>query len=312
VIRDAFLLANAPGPAMPVAPSVRAIRGELAVAAGDLLSIRDAALEAGWPWREDEADVRYGLYRAIEAIEEAQADATRVLRATGLRRAPGAERIAPATIARWDLHGLLVSMPDTTLDAHPDGFEWTPRQTLAHIVASQRGYGWYTAWWAMRSADEPVPDRVPEAVIAANPLPDDELEGIGPVAEIRARLDEILDLSASRLANLDDAALARPARWAGIPVTVGFRLGRWSSHLIEHTVQLDKTLATLGRQPTEVERVVRHIHAAYGRLEALVFPIEPDALAVADEHGGTVDAILSRLGGELVAEAASARAAAGA
>jgi hypothetical protein len=312
MIRDGFLLANAPGPVMPAAPAVRVLRGDVARAAGDLLAIRDAALEADWPWREDEADVRYGLYRAIEAIEEAQAEASRVLRETGAGRPPGAERIAPSTIARWDLHGLLASLTDATLDAHPDAFEWTPRQTLAHIVASQRGYGWYTAWWAARSADEPVPDRVPEAVIAANPLPDDELEGVGSVAEIRARLDEILDLSAGSLANLDDAALARPARWAGIPVTVGFRLGRWSSHLIEHTVQLDKTLATLGRRPTEVERVVRHIHAAHGRLEALVFPIEPDALATPDGHGRTVDGILSRLGTELVAEAASARAAAGA
>jgi hypothetical protein len=51
-------------------------------------------------------------------------------------------------------------------------------------------------------------------------------------------------------------------------VTIDFRLGRYGSHIREHTVQVDKTLAMLDRRPTEVERLVRLILATYGRLEA--------------------------------------------
>jgi hypothetical protein len=82
---------------------VRDLRAALAGATADLQAIPDSALETDWPWRDDEADVRYGLYRAIEAIEEAAAQTARILRDTGARRSPSAERIAPATIARWDL-----------------------------------------------------------------------------------------------------------------------------------------------------------------------------------------------------------------
>ena len=95
-------------------------------------------------------------------------------------------------------------------------------------------------------------------------------------------------------------------------MTIGFRLGRWSSHVIEHTVQLDKAMTALRRRPSEVERLVRHIHAAYGRLEALVFPMAAPLLAVPDARGRSVDATLLALGAELVADARSARAAAGA
>jgi hypothetical protein len=309
---DEFLLRHTPGPTLEVPASVRAARTALGRTSADLLAIPDSALESGWPWRDDEADVRYGLYRAIEAIEEAAAEVARILRGTGATRTPAAERIAPATVARWDLHGLLVSMDDPTLDRHPGAGEWTARQTLGHIVGSQRGYGWFTAWWASRPIDEPVPDGVPEAVRDQAGQPDDEAEGTGGVADIRARLDEILDLSAGRLAHLDDVGLARPARWAGIPVTIGFRLGRWSSHVLEHTVQLDKALAAMRRRPTEVEGLVRHIHRAYGRLEALVFPMATPALAVPDPRGRSVDGVLGALGAELIADAASARAAAGA
>ena len=52
-------------------------------------------------------------------------------------------------------------------------------------------------------------------------------------------------------------------------IPIDFRLGRYGSHIREHTIQVDKTLAMIGRQPTEVERVVRLILESYGRLEAL-------------------------------------------
>ena len=157
---------------------------------------------------------------------------------------------------------------------------------------------------------DPVQDGVPDSVRDAAGLPDEESEGEGTIADLRTRLDDILDLSAGRLGHLDDAALARPARWAGIPVTVGFRLGRWSSHLLEHTIQLDKALTMLNRRPTEVERLVRKIHAAHGRLEALVFPIDESDLEARDQRGHSVGEILDRLGAELTIDARSARAAA--
>jgi hypothetical protein len=309
---DDFLIRHTPGPTLEIAPSVLAARAGLATAARNLLQVPDSALEAGWPWRDETADVRYGLYRPIEAIEEAAADIGRVLRDTKARRPPGAERIASATAARWELDGLLMGIDEAALDRDPGDGEWPLRETLGHIVSTQRAYAWYTAWWAARDQSEPAPDRVPDTIRDEAPLPERAAEAAGTVADIRERLDAILDLSAGRLAYLDDEGLAWPARWSGIAVDVGFRLGRWSSHLIEHTLQLDKTTVALGIRPTEVERLVRLIHAAYGRLEALVFPMAPAALALADDRGRTVDAVLEALGGELAADASSVRSAAGA
>ena len=304
---DAFLFAHSPEPTLTVAGAVAAMRDSLARATLDLSAIDDASLETGWRWGDDEADVRYGLYRCIEAIDETGVEVARVLRDTGAHRTPSAERISGATTARWDLHGLLATMDARDLDRHPGATEWTVRETLGHIISGQRAYGWYTAWWASRPPGDPVPDSIPSAIVDASALPDDDTEGSGTLAEVRARLDAILDLAAGRSAHLDDQELARPARWAGIPVTVGFRLGRWSSHLVEHTLQIDKTMVMLGHSPSEVARLIRLIHAAYGRLEAQVFPIDASALAVADRRGRTVDQVLESLAHDLVANARSAR-----
>ncbi|MCI0343874.1 MAG: hypothetical protein L0221_00330, partial [Chloroflexi bacterium] len=107
-----------------------------------------------------------------------------------------------------------------------------------------------------------------------------------------------------------DAALARRARWSGVAVDVGFRLGRWSSHIAEHTLQVDKTLVMLGRTPSEVQRLVRLLHATWGRLEALVFPLAAEHLERAGRDGRTAAAIIVAAAAELKATAASVRAAA--
>jgi hypothetical protein len=102
------------------------------------------------------------------------------------------------------------------------------------------------------------------------PEPTEEELAMGTPAEVAVRLDAIADASAVAVAALDAASLELGARWAGLPVSIGFRLGRYGSHIREHTIQVDKTLAMLRREPTEAERIVRLVLGTYGRLEALV------------------------------------------
>jgi len=182
--------------------------------------------------------------------------------------------------------------------------EWTIRQTLGHTVGGQRGYGWASRWWLSIPLGPDRPKRIPQDVLARAEaeLPSDDDEGAGALADIRARLDAVLDNDGTRFAPLDPAALALPASWSGTQVDIAFRLARWASHIYEHTVQLDKTLAWLGHQPGEVERIVRDLHTAWGRLESRIWPAESTTPAV--------DEILARMSATVVGEAKSARAAA--
>jgi hypothetical protein len=289
---DPTLVELTPGPTIASPAELADARRSIDAVAVALVAIPESALERPWAWQGDEADVRYGLYHALERLEAAEADARRAIaaaerRGTLLPAAPAAGRIAPATIARWDLHGLLAGLEAETLDADPGGGEWTIRQTLGHIVAGQRSYGWFTGWWLSQADADPWPDRVPEDL--ADRLPDEHgPEMAGSITEIRARLDTVLDDTAARLGGLDDDALGARARWSGVRVTVGFRVGRWSSHIREHTIQVEKTLALLGRAPSEPERIARRVLEAYGRLEAAVFARPAAVMAAADDRGRTV------------------------
>ena len=288
----------------PVVPaSIIAARAALATAAGEYLAIPDEALERPWSWHERELDVRYGVYRGAETIERATAEIDSVLAtADAAGRGMAARIISMATIARWALHGRLSALDGSILDVSPRDGEWTARQVLGHTIDGQRSYGWVTRWrLSLPPGTGPItmPPEVEAAYVAE--LPGEEAEAEGSLAELSARLDACLDEWAQRLASTPDEALAKPALWSNTPVDIAFRFGRWSSHIAEHTVQLDKTLRWLGHQPTEVARVVRDLHTAWGRLESRIFP----SATTTPE----IDAILDRAANTLVTEARSTRAA---
>lgn len=305
-----YLLSHAPAPVAPVAPALVRARSALDAASQAYLGIQDGSLEQAWDWDGHEADIRYGLFRGIEAVEAATAEIGSILAAKGAGRSNAALRIAPATAARWEVHGRLANLDESQLDTVAKDGEWTLRETLGHIVGGQRGYVAFTVWhWTRNEREKPTEAELKQ-VEQDTALPEESAEAAGSIAEIRARLDDALDRGGAHLAAFTDADLARPARWSGIPVDVGFRVGRWSSHLLEHTIQLDKTLAWLGHTPTEVERIVAELYRAWGRLEMEIFPIERAALAKAGPNGRSVEDVLKSLGEDLVRVARSVRASA--
>jgi hypothetical protein len=272
-VLDSFLLDHAPSPLTRVDPGLVRARESLRAALDDLAAVPDSALELPWLWRGSDVDVRYGFYRQYEAISEVGARVRPLLARAASVEPPARPMLGAATAARWDLHGLLTGLSDDDLDRDPGGGEWTIRQTLGHTVGGQRAYGWFTAWWHSRhdAFAGDLPARVPDEVAEASGLPSDDDEGVGTLAEIRTRLDDITDLSAGVFAGVDEEDLAARARWSGYAVDVRFRLNRWASHMREHTIQVDKTLVMLGRPTSEVERLLRLIAAGYGRVEEDLF-----------------------------------------
>ena len=167
-------------------------RSQLDEAGRDLLAIGDAGLDRDWQWRDHDADVRYGLFRSVEAVEAATASIEAILESSGSRRSNAARRIAPATAARWDLHGRLAALDEGVLDKVAKDGEWTVRETLGHIVGGQRGYVAYTVWHWTRNSTEPPTEAELELVQRDTSLPEESEEATGSIPEIRARLDEAL------------------------------------------------------------------------------------------------------------------------
>ena len=63
--------------------------------------------------------------------------------------------------------------------------------------------------------------------------------------------------------------MTRPTIWAGYEVDVRFRLNRFAAHLVEHTIQIEKSLCALGWRATEGRRIARHVATAIAEIEGL-------------------------------------------
>ena len=272
---------------VPLASGLTDARAVMLEAARTLLGIPDRLMDEPWQWERGEVELRYAFYRCYELLEQGAAAA---LAAVGPAQSRTVRTVAPATAARWALHGLLLPLAEEW-DADPGSDEWTIRRTMGHVITGQRAYGWGSAWWQAQRRDAAEGDELPYAPDGLQQaLPEETEECVGSPAEILDRFDTVFDRTTERLAGLPEERLAYGARWSGLPVDLGFRLGRWPSHLREHTIQVEKTLSMIGREPTEAERMVRVVLAAYGRLEAVVFGRpEAEVAAAVDIIAGAVE-----------------------
>jgi hypothetical protein len=68
---------------------------------------------------------------------------------------------------------------------------------------------------------------------------------------------------------LSDDALEREAMFWDGDKPIRFRMHRFEAHMIQHTIQVDKTLEWLGRGPTEARRLVRVLYRDLAAVEML-------------------------------------------
>jgi hypothetical protein len=298
-IDEVLVRATDESAARPIPAGLLAARADVVASISSLATISDAALTRPWAWTgESEEEVRYGFYRIAEIIELAEVEAADRLRSAGRARGRAGDRIAPATAAVWDLRGLLATVSTEAWDTDPGGEEWTIRQTVGHVLSGQRAYGVGTGWWLERDYridDLSRPSSIPDDLW--DDLPSEEAEADGPPADVVERLTTILDAGTERLAGLPAERLVVGARWGGYPIDIDFRLGRWSSHIREHTIQVEKTFAMLDHVPSEVDRLIRLILVGWGRAESVVYGASDaeDAIAALATGAGEGRAIATEL-----------------
>jgi hypothetical protein len=227
------------------------------------------------------ADAAYALFNALEEEQMAAAalapdgdEASRIL--------------TLAQVAFGQLRGLLAGIDDELLDRAPAQGEWTLRETLVHAISVERSYRANTQLALVRREDEPLKlpaDRRPQP---------DAADTSGGVLDILVAFAARRAETDKALAGLDPRQMTRPSQWGPYDVShqvdVRFRLHRFASHLIEHTVQCEKTVLALGITLNDPRAVVRSIGAARGAHErrsprAVLDTLDAALLARADAIG---------------------------
>jgi uncharacterized damage-inducible protein DinB len=184
-----------------------------------------------------------------------------------------------AQVAFGRLRGLLAAIDDDLLDRAPAEGEWSVRETLVHTIGVERSYRANTQHALVRRGDEPL-----TLTAERRPQPD-PADTSGGVLDILAAFAARRAEADAALAGLDAAEMVRPSQWGPYEVPhridVRFRLHRFASHIVEHTVQCEKTLEALGVTLNDPRAVVRSIGATRGAHERRSSEAVLDALDAA-------------------------------
>jgi len=264
-----------------------------------LRAIDDRSLEAFWAWEAyDEEGVRFGILRTTEEVADA------AIEIAARRADPGAgptraERILGRYLVAWRELWSVADRADPALDTPPQEGEWSLRQILDHLVEADLGF-LVTIRNGLDHLRAGTPPRLVDLdsdeqwlALAEVDEPAWRAAFAGSLDDIRAFHRANRDRIVGRLADLSDEELAADSPfWDGQRAN-RFRLGRFESHLRQHTIQAEKAVqATMGA-PREVERLLRLLARATGDVEAAAIAADPSI----------VEPVLAPLIGEIAGRA---------
>jgi uncharacterized damage-inducible protein DinB len=254
------------------------------------VDLPDEAMGRPWVWREyDEEGLRFALLMAQHELRDL------AVRLAALRPAPPsqAQRIlGQYHHAYRDLTGALAGLRDEDLDRVPREGEWPVRDVLDHMLDAEYGFLGIIRY-------ELAPDRPHDPKEAEERIGSwrDEHGYRGPksldggVADVRNALYEIHRRVLRELGDLSDAEIERNAMFWDGAKPIRFRMHRFEAHMVQHTVQVDKTLVWIDRAPTEAKRLARVLYRDLAAVEMLSSSAygqkERDAVAktIADRAG---------------------------
>jgi hypothetical protein len=235
--------------------------------------VPDTELEREWAWGAyDSEGVRFAFFRTYEDLRELAARTAAERSAQGPAVSPAQRILAQYHAAYGDLQAALLGLPSEAEDRAPSEGEWPLRRVVAHIVGAEAGF-YGVVKYALdrhRSADgQPaeIPDEAWDALLEEDVASVDATLD-GPLAGIRSYHQGIHERVLREFADITEEELAIPSMyWEGYELSLRFRLHRFDSHLRQHTVQVDKTLASLGYRLNEAKRLLRLIYAALAEAE---------------------------------------------
>ena len=234
------------------------------------VGLSDADIGREWKWGAyDEEGLRFALLMTHHELREL---------AVRLAAKRPARTQASAILAQYhqayrDLSGALAGAATADLDRAPAEGEWPLRAVCEHMLGAEYGFLRVCRIALERhragKAEEPS-----EAEWDASSAPYLEARDAATKTLASAPIEKIRDAFATihirnlrELGDISDAEIDLISWFWDGPRPIRFRLHRFEEHLRQHTIQVDKTLVAIGREPTEAQRLVRNIYNALADVE---------------------------------------------
>jgi hypothetical protein len=255
----------------------------------------DTRMDAAWAW--DDYDSEGARFAALVTYGELCELAVRIADARRDRPPSTAQRILGQYHVGWrELEALLLGLEDDEAQRAPAKDAWSIREVLAHIAETDATFYVIARFAYERAQAGQAPEQAPYAYYDQVLGTDDELRHIlaRPLSQLWASCAQHHARVLADLSTIDDQLIDAGALfWESASYPIRYRLHRFDAHIRQHSIQVEKTLRDLGRQPTEARRLVRLVYRALGEVESAALGA-PDQLV--DEQVAVAAAINNRTG----------------
>ena len=233
------------------------------------LHLTDAELAGGaYAWG-DYSGVRMALLGTAQDVDDLAVRLLIQRAAAGSPPTHAQQLLARHRVAYRELLALLVGIDPVELTRPPVQGEWPVLEALRHIDEAERAFfisilAGVAAQAKGEAAAMPPRDQRGALLAEADPAAASDASATERLVAY-ARLHFLVE---AKLAGLTDAQLqARSPFWEPQQPSVAFRIGRFTAHLREHTVQVQKALLALGHIPGEAALHIRTLYRALAGVE---------------------------------------------
>jgi hypothetical protein len=241
-----------------------------------ILPLSEKNLEREWVWKDhDEEGVRFALFVTLQELRHL------AVTLAALRPKPTAAQhiLSQYHAAYLDLQAALLGLPVEDSERAPAEGEWSIQKAYAHILSTEINFT-ITVRYALEKhrAGAWTPEKVSDADA-------DRLAGIsdeeylrlikGPLENMVIYHRQLHRQVVDEFSTITDAELNLPSTfWEETRFPIRHRLHRYEAHFVQHTVQIDKTLAAIGQAPGESQQLLRKIHAALAEAEGMMIGMQ--------------------------------------
>lgn len=237
-------------------------------------NLRDEDLDRPWDWHGHNEGARFLFFRVYEELRALQTQVFTRRISQGLPLNSAQELLASQHQAYWQLQAVLLNGTAPYFDQAPSPGEWAIRETLRHIIRTEQVFVALVHYHLdlERRGVSPAFDET-RAFLKEYRAQFDHQHQVtmqSSLEDILALFSEIHYHGLADLCQLSDQQLDLPSYfWEPQPFPIRSRLGRMDSHVRQHTIQIEKTLAALQIQPSETQRLLAMVYSAVAGLEAV-------------------------------------------
>jgi hypothetical protein len=229
-------------------------------------------LERPWQWGSYDEGIRFAFFRITEELRDLAVRVRQARMEAGRPLSQAQAILGDYHAAYLDLNAAVLGLDEAGLNTPPAEGEWPVRRAIAHILNADLGF-YVVASYALarhRSADgrpERISESVWEPMIGMNDAQETALYE-SSAADLLAYFDGHHRKVVDEFSAITDGELELASYyWEEEPYPLRFRLHRFASHLRQHTIQIDKTIAAIQRLPGEPVRLMRMVEAALADAE---------------------------------------------